>query len=328
MKAVVYEQYGPPEVLHLTEMDTPNPKDDEVRIKVHASAVTAGDVNMRGFTFVPPGFGPLPRLMFGLFKPRKPVLGVVVAGEVVEVGREATAFHVGDAVFSIDASALGGYAEYACRRAKGSLATKPTNLSFAEAAALPFGAGTALYFLRDKANVQPGQSVLVNGASGGTGVYAVQLAKHFGAEVTAVCSTRNLDLVASLGADHVIDYTQQDYTESGDTYDVIFDAVSGHASFARAKRVLSPEGIYLAVAGGPREMLQAAGIGVSGKQKVVAGAVDESAESLTVLKQLAEAGHIRAVIDRTFPLDEIVEAHRYVDTGRKRGSVIVEVSIS
>ena len=225
MKAIVYTEYGPPEVLQLKEVEKPAPKDNEVLIKNYATSVSAGDVNARDFSHVPPGFGPLPRLMFGISGPRKPVIGSDIAGEVEAVGKGVQQFKVGDQVYGIDGDNLGAYAEYVCRPEDGALATMPTNMTYEEAAAIPFGACTALYFLRDEGNIQSGQEVLINGASGGVGVYAVQLAKYFGADVTGVCSTNNLDTVRSLGADKVIDYTQEDFTQNGETYDLIFDMV-------------------------------------------------------------------------------------------------------
>ncbi|MFM8320874.1 MAG: NAD(P)-dependent alcohol dehydrogenase [Chloroflexota bacterium] len=226
MKAIVYTAYGPADVLHLQEVDRPSPKDGEVLIKVHATSVTAGDCNARGFVFVPPGFGFLARLMFGLRKPEQPILGVELAGEVVEVGKQVRQFKPGDQVFGISPK-FGAYAEYICMAEDACLVLKPANLTYAEAASIPFGANTALYFLRDMAKLQPGQEALIIGASGCTGVYAVQLARAFGAEVTGVCSTRNLDLVRSLGAEHVIDYTREDFTRNGRRYDVILDMVQG-----------------------------------------------------------------------------------------------------
>lgn len=323
MKAIVCTGYGAPEVLQLREIDKPAPKDGEVLIKVHAATVTAGDVNVRGFTFVPPGFGPLPRLMFGWSKPNKPVLGVELAGEIEAVGQGVTAFKKGDRVFGIDSRTFGAYAEYACRPAAGPLAPMPSNMSFEEAASIPFGAGTALYFLRDRAKIRPGQKVLVIGASGGVGVYAVQLARYFGAEVTGVCSTGNVELVKSLGAFRVIDYTREDFTRQGDRYDVILDTVPGKASFSRCKGSLAPKGLYLAVAGGPKEMMQSLWTSLAGGKKVVFGSPTENSADLTFLKGLAEHGHIKPVIDKRYPLEQAAEAHRYVDTGRKKGSVVL-----
>ncbi len=326
MRAAIYTQYGSPDVVHLAEVEKPALKDDSVLIKVHAATVTTGDVNMRGFTFVPPGFGPLPRLMFGLFKPNKPILGTEVAGVVEAVGKDVARFKQGDRVFGINSNAIGAHAEYVCWPEDSALAIVPQNVSFEEAISLPFGAGTALFFLRDKANLQPGQTVLVNGASGGTGSAAVQLAKVFGAEVTGVCSTRNLELVKSLGADHVIDYTQEDFRQNGVQYDVIFDTVHGEISFARCKDSLKEGGIYLPVAGGLREMLQSAGIGARGSKKVMAGSPPETAEDMSYLVGLLAEGKLKPLIDRSYPLEEIAEAHRHVDSGRKRGSVIINIS--
>ena len=326
MKAIVYTEYGSPDVLRLEDVTKPTPKDDEVLIKVHAATVTAGDVNMRGFTFVPPGFGPLPRLMFGLRQPKKAILGTELAGEVEAVGRSVTAFKKGDQVFGIGSNVLGAYAEYVCRPEKGALVIKPAQLTYEEAAALPFGAGTALYFLRDLAKIQRGQKVLVNGASGGVGVYAVQLAKYYGAEVTGVCSTANVELVKSLGADRVIDYTQQDFTRNGQTYDIIVDTVAGHNSFARCKNSLAPQGLYLAVAGGLKELVQTVWTSIVGEKKVRAGTPPERKAELNFIKELVETGKIKPVIDRRYRLEQTAEAHRYVDTGRKKGSVVITIA--
>jgi NADPH:quinone reductase-like Zn-dependent oxidoreductase len=326
MKAIVYTQYGSPDVLRLEEVEEPAPKDNEVLIRVHAATVTAGDVNMRGFTFVPPGFGPLPRLMFGLRQPKKSILGTELAGEVEAVGKDVTLFKKGDPVFGIGSNVLGAYAEYVCRSENGALAIKPAQLTYEEAAALPFGAGTALYFLRDLAKIQRGQKVLVNGASGGVGVYAVQLAKYYGAEVTGVCSTANLELVKSLGADKVIDYTKQDFTQNGETYDIIVDMVVGKTSFARCKSSLVSKGLYLAVAGGLKEMIQMLWTSITGGKKVLAGMPPERKEELILIKELVEAGKIKPVIDRRYPMEQTAAAHRYVDTGHKKGSVVIAIA--
>ena len=243
MKAVVYHEYGSPDVLHLKEVEKPSPKDNEVLIKVHATTVSTGDVNMRGFTFVPPGFGPLPRLMLGLRAPKRNILGVELAGEVEAVGRDVILFKKGDRVFGINSAELGAYAEFVCWPEKRALAIKPANVTYAEAAAIPFGASTALYFLRNLGKIQSGQSILINGASGSVGSAAVQLAKYFGAEVTGVCSSANLELVKSLRADKVIDYTKQDFKTMPKTYDMILDAVPGKSSFLECKNSLKPEGL-------------------------------------------------------------------------------------
>jgi NADPH:quinone reductase-like Zn-dependent oxidoreductase len=326
MKAIVYHEYGPADVLKLAEVAKPTPKDNEVLIKVHASTVTAGDVNARGFTFVPPGLGLISRLAFGYRHPRKAILGVEVAGEIEAIGKDVTLFKKGDQVFGSTGTQLGAYAEYVCLPEDAALVHKPANITIEEAASVPFGATTALYFLRDIAKLRAGQKVLVIGASGGVGVFAVQLAKYYGAEVTGVCSTANLELVKSLGADKVIDYTTEDFTRNGDTYDVIFDVVPGRASFSHDKVALKPNGLYLAGAGGLKEFAQMAWTGLTGGKKMVAGMAPDRKEDLVFLTQLLEAGKIRAVIDRRYPFEQTAAAHRYVDTGRKKGSVVIAMA--
>jgi NADPH:quinone reductase-like Zn-dependent oxidoreductase len=268
--------------------------------------------------------------MFGVTKPKLSILGSDLAGEIEAIGKDVTQFKVGDQVFGIDGNGLSAYAEYVCRPEDGALALKPANMTYEEAAAIPFGACTALYFLRDKANIQRGHSVLINGASGGVGVYAVQIARHFGAEVTGVCSTANLDLVRSLGADHVIDYTKEDFRKTGQTYDMIFDMVVGKTSFADCKNSLRPNGFYLAVAGGLKEAIQMLWTSRAGSKKVIfgGGLASERKDYLLFFKELIEAGELKAVIDRRFPLEQTVEAHRYVDKGHKKGSVAITVENS
>ena len=324
MKAIIYTEYGPADVLHLQEVEMPTPSDKEVLIKVHATSVTAGDCNARGFTFIPPGYGLLSRLAFGFRKPRQPILGVELSGEIVGVGKDVKKFKIGDQVFGTSIK-FGAYAEYICMAEDTNLFLKPSNLTFAEAASIPFGATAALYFLRDRAKLQPGQKILIIGASGCTGVYAVQLAKYYGAEVTGVCSTRNLELVRSLGADHVIDYTKEDFTRNGQTYDVIFDMVPGKSSFVRYKSSLKANGLYLAGAGGLEAFPQMAWTGITGGKKVIAGVAPDRREDLVFLKDLLENGKLKPVIDRCYPLEQTVDAHRYADTGRKRGSVVITV---
>jgi NADPH:quinone reductase-like Zn-dependent oxidoreductase len=324
MKAIVYTQYGPADVLHLQDVEKPSIKGNEVLIKVHATSVTAGDCNARGFVFVPPGFGFVARLTFGLRKPRQAILGTELAGEIIEVGEDVRLFKKGDQVFGISQK-FGAYAEYACLAEDARLVLKPANLTWAEAASIPFGATTALYFLRDMAKLKPGQKLLIIGASGCTGVYAVQLAKYYGAEVTGVCSTKNLEMVRSLGADHVIDYTKEDFTQNGQTYDVIFDMVPGRSSFARDKSSLKPNGLYLAGAGGIEALAQMAWTGLAGGKKVIAGVAPDRVTDLAFLKELLEAGKLKPVIDRCYPLEQTAEAHRYADTGRKRGSVVISI---
>jgi NADPH:quinone reductase-like Zn-dependent oxidoreductase len=305
MKAVVYEQYGPPEVLHLTELLKPTPKDNEVLVKVYATTAHVGDTRMRSFT-VPQGMWLFARLYLGVFGPRRQVLGMELSGDVEAVGKDVTRFKPGDPVFASTSSVnFGGYAEYKCLPEDGMLAFKPSNLSYEEAAAAPTGAFTALRCLR-KATIQPGQKVLIYGASGSVGTYAVQIAKHhFRAAVTGVCSSANLELVKSLGADAVIDYTREDFTERGETYDVIFDAV-GKLAPAQGKRVLKPTGVYLNV--------------------LVDSGRGEKLEELLSVKKLIEEGKLRPVIDRCYSLEQIVEAHRYVDQGHKKGHVVIKVT--
>lgn len=324
MKAIVYERYGPPEVLHIKEVEAPVPGEKEILIRVHASTVSTGDVNVRGFTFVPRGFRLLSRLMFGLRQPKKRILGVELSGEVDAVGRDVTLFKKGDPVFGIDGTGLGAYAEYKCMSENGGLVSKPANLSYAEAAAIPNGVLTALTFLRNMGKVQKGQKLLIVGASGSVGSAAVQLAKYFGADVTGVCSTVNTDMVRSLGADRVIDYTREDFTRNGQRYDIIMDTV-GKTSFSDCKNSLTEKGLYLAVAGGLREMLQMAWTSMVGGRKVLAGVSSERKEDLAFIKDLVEAGRLKPVIDRCYPLEQIVEAHRYVDQGHKKGNVVVTV---
>jgi NADPH:quinone reductase-like Zn-dependent oxidoreductase len=325
MKAIVYTKYGPPDVLHLEEVKKPTANDNEVLIKVHATSVTAADCNARGFVFVPPGFGFMARLMFGFRKPKQPILGTELSGEIVEIGRDVRLFKKGDQVFGISQK-YGAYAEYTCMAEDSVLVMKPANLTCAEAASIPFGATTALYFLRDMAKLQPGQQVLIIGASGCTGVYAVQLAKYYDAEVTGVCSTRNLEKVRSFGADHVIDYTKEDFTQNGQTYDVILDMVPGKSSFARYKSSLKPNGLYLAGAGGLIVFAQMAWTALAGGKKVIAGMAPNRVEDLVFLKELLVAGKLKPVIDRRYPLEQTAEAHRYADTGHKRGSVVITIA--
>jgi NADPH2:quinone reductase len=269
--------------------------------------------------------GFIARLSFGPRKPRQPVLGVELSGEIVDVGRHVRRFKKGDAVFGISQK-MGAYAEYICMAEDACLVLKPAHLTYAEAASIPFGANTALFFLRDMAKLQPGQKILIIGASGCTGVYAVQLAKLYGAEVTGVCSTRNLELVRTLGADHVIDYTREDFTRNGQTYDVILDMVPGESSFSRYQSSLKPNGLYLAGAGGLESFAQMAWTGLTGGKKVIAGMAPDRVADLVFLKELLEAGKLRPVIDRCYPLEQTAEAHRYADTGHKRGSLVITLT--
>jgi NADPH:quinone reductase-like Zn-dependent oxidoreductase len=307
MKAIVCTEYGPPEVLQFQDVDTPTPRDDEVRIKVFATTVHRGDSRMRALDIPGPGWQRLlARLVLGIRKPRKAILGMELAGEIESVGKGVVRFKKGDAVFASTVwSGFGAYAQYKCMAEDGTLAIKPGNMTFEEAAVMPSGGITALGIVK-MANIQPGQKVLIYGASGSIGTFAVQLARAFGAEVTGVCSTANLELVRSLGAGRVIDYTREDFAQSGETYDVIFDAVDKYQGDYRA--ALRETGIYLNVDASSDKI----------KAKDVPFLLRE-------LKGLIEAGKLKAVIDRRYPWEQIVEAHRYVDKGHKKGNVVITV---
>lgn len=320
MKAMVYERYGPPEVLQLKEVEKPTPKNNEVLIKTQATTVTSADWRIRSL-HVPAGFGLVTRLVFGISRPRQPILGSELAGVIESVGRDVTKFKVGDHVVAFSDAAMGCHAEYKCMAEDGAVVPKPSSLSFEEAASLSFGGTTALDFLR-RGRLQSGERVLVNGASGAVGTAAVQLAKHFGAIVTGVCSTANLELVRSLGARHVIDYTQEDFTQNGKTYDLIIDTV-GTAPFSRSKASLNEGGRLLLVLAGLPAMLQAPWVSMASSKKVIAGPATVRVEDLRFLAGLAEAGEFKPVIDRRYPFEQIAEAHRYVDTGRKKGNVAI-----
>ncbi len=325
MKAAITSEYGPPSVLKLTEVPRPKPGNNDVLIKVIASSVTAGDCNIRGFTFIPRGFGPLPRLMFGWKKPKQPIQGCNLAGVIVEVGKDVTNFRKGDEVFGINSMKQGAYAEYVCWPEKSVLALKPTNLSFEEAAALPYGAHTSLYFLRDRARIQPGQKVLIKGASGGVGMYAVQVARYLGAEVTGVCSAGSFDFVKSLGAAKVIDYSLEDFTQNGQMYDVIFDTVLGDVSFKKVRKSLKPGGFYVTVAGGIHEMLQSIRTGIAEGRKVIFGTPPSKPENLITIKSMVEKGELKPCIDTVYPMDSIIEAHIHAERGGRKGSVVVQL---
>jgi len=322
MKAIVYEKYGPPDVLHLKEVAKPVPKDNEVLIKVHATTVTKYDCWMRSST-APTGFGFLMRIASGLRKPKQPILGTELAGEIEAVGKDVGLFKEGDQVFGDTGMSSGAYVEYICLPENGAVALKPANMTYEETAAIPYGALTALFFLR-KGNIQSGQKVLIFGASGGVGNYAVQLAKYFGAEVTGVCSTTKVEFVKSLGADKVIDYIKEDFTKSGQTYDIIFDTV-GKSPVLGCKRSLKKNGYYLLTTFGLPKLVQILWLSMTSSKKVFMGTLKERAEDLVFLKELIEAGKIKSVIDRSYPMEQIAEAHRYVETWNKKGNVAITV---
>jgi NADPH:quinone reductase-like Zn-dependent oxidoreductase len=320
MKAIVYTKFGSPDVLKLKEVAKPTPKDNEVLIRIIATTVAVEDPGIRAR----PGLN-------GFLKPKKSILGFYLAGVVEAVGKDVKRFKQGDQVYgNTGLGLLGTYAEYICMPEEGALVIKPANITYAEAAALPNGALTALPFLRDKGNIQSGQKVLINGASGAVGTIAVQLAKHFGAEVTGVCSTTNLELVKSLGADKVIDYTKEDFTKNGQTYDIIFDTV-GKSPFSRYKGSLTENGTYLTTVPSPMTMLQMLWTSMAGGKKIGIAATglrpsSEKTKELIFLNGLIETGKIKAVIDRSYPLEQMAEAHKYVAGGHKKGNVVITIS--
>ena len=317
MKAAVYVQYGQPEVLQVKEVEKPIPGNNEMLLRVKATAVNSGDVRLRkADPFAV-------RFIFGLLKPRINILGTVFSGEVETVGKDVTKFKVGDAVFGHTDMRFGAYAEFVCVPEQGSSALKPANISHAEAAAIPFGGVTALHFIK-KAKIQPGQKVLIVGASGAVGSAAVQLAKSFGADVTGVCSTANIALVKSIGADKVVDYTQKDFTQNGEIYDVIFDTVKAIA-VSRSLKSLSKNGIMILSAAGLQEMLQGLWISKTSNRKVLTGVISHTEADIIFLKELIEAGKFKPVVDKTYSLEQIAEAHTYVEKGHKKGNVTINI---
>jgi NADPH:quinone reductase-like Zn-dependent oxidoreductase len=320
MKAIVYTKFGSPDVLKLKEVAKPTPKDNEVLIRIVATTVAVEDPGIRAR----PGLN-------GFLKPKKSVLGFYLAGEVEAAGKDVKRFKKSDKVYgNTGLGLLGTYAEYICVPEEGALAIKPANITYEEAAALPNGALTALPFLRDKGNIQSGQKVLINGASGAVGTIAVQLAKYFGADVTGVCSTTNLEMVKSLGADKVIDYTKEDFTKNGQTYDIIFDTV-GKSPFSRCKGSLTENGIYLTTVPSPATFLQMLLTSMTGGRQVRIAATglrpaNEKTKELIFLNGLIETGKIKAVIDRSYPLEQIAEAHKYVEAGHKKGNVVITLN--
>ncbi|HDS07617.1 MAG TPA: NAD(P)-dependent alcohol dehydrogenase [Bacteroides sp.] len=333
MKAIIYDSYGLPEVLHTAELEKPVPGENEVLVRVHASSVNFGDllarkvrdISSRDF-HMPSLFLLMARLDFGLRKPKRQILGSEFSGVVDTAGKAVTKFREGDPVFGYLGQKMGAYAEYFCMPEIGVLAVKPEKISHEEAATIPMGAIMAIYLLREKGNLQPGSKVLVNGASGSIGSAAVQLLKHhFKTEVTGVCSTRRTGYVKSLGADKVIDYTREDFTQQAETYDLVFD-VLGKSSFARCKRVLKPNGRYLLASFKLKQLLQMVGTRITGGpsgKKVVCAFAPGSVGDLIVVRDLIEAGKLRTIVDQTFPMEQAAEAHRYVEEGNKKGSVAI-----
>jgi NADPH:quinone reductase-like Zn-dependent oxidoreductase len=331
MKAITYTEYGSPDVLRLTEVPQPMPARGEVLVRVHAASVNYGDMlarrfgkltarefNMALFMYIPA------RLAFGLNKPRNPILGSEFSGHVAAVGEGVTRFKVGDAVFGYRGAALGTYVEYLTMRADGMIAPLPSGLTLEEAATVPYGALTALTLLR-KSAIKPGQRVLIIGASGSIGAAAVQLAKHQGAHVTGVCGTPRVAFVRALGADQVIDYTREDFTQNGQTYDLIVD-VLGKGSFGRSRRSLTPEGRYLFASFKMKQILQALWTSRFSKRKVICTLSNEKPSDLQAISELIEAGHYRAIVDRAFPMEQAAEAHRYAESGGKQAPVVIRIA--
>jgi NADPH:quinone reductase-like Zn-dependent oxidoreductase len=325
MKAIICTKYGGPEVLKIQEMEKPIPASNEVLIKVKATSVTLYDSWSRSGT-APPGFKLLMRLVTGIRKPKQAILGTELAGEIESVGEDVSLFKKGDQVYAYRGMNLGAYVEYICLPEDGVVALKPSNMSFEEAASVQQGALTALYFLRN-ANIQKRQKILVFGASGGVGSFAVQLAKYFDAEVTGVCSTAKIEFVKSLGADKIIDYKNEDFTKGGEIYDIIFDTV-GKTSIGRTKKVLKDNGFYLFATFGIPKLIQIVWLQKRSNKRVFMGTLEETTEDLIFLRELIEAGKLKVFIDNSFPLEQAAEAHRYLDSGQKKGQVVITMESS
>ena len=322
MKAIVYTKYGPPDVLQLKEVEKPTPKYNEVLIRIYATTATAGDCENRRLEVPILIWLPI-RIYMGVRKPKRQILGLELAGEIEAVGKDITRFKKGDQVFAATDMSFGAYAEYICLPDTYAMAIKPANMTYEEAATVPTGGLLALHFLR-KGNIQSGEKVLINGAAGSMGTFAVQLAKYFGAEVTGVDSTGKLDMLRTIGADHIIDYTQEDFTKNGETYDVIFDVI-GKSSFSCSVRSLKQNGRYLLGIPDLSKMVRGLWTSKTSSKRVIAGLVSYRTENLFLLKELIEAGKIKSVIDRSYPLEQTAEAHRYVETGHKMGNVVITV---
>jgi 2-desacetyl-2-hydroxyethyl bacteriochlorophyllide A dehydrogenase len=331
MKAIVWTKYGPPDALQLKEVETPTPKENEVLIKVHAATASTADTEFRRLK-LPLFFAFFLRLYLGFLKPtRSTILGTEFAGEIVSVGKEVTQYRPGDQVYGYTGLGMGTYAEYLCLAEKPSalasvMAKKPADITYEEAAALPFGGLEALHSLR-QANIQPGQKVLIVGAGGSIGTYAVQLAKHYGAEVTGVDKPGKLEMLRSIGADHVSDYAKEDFTKNGQTYDVILDTIN-KSPFLRSLRSLKEHGTYLNANPGLFGRIRMRWLSKDSSKKVITWTAGYTVDNLLALKELVEAGTIKPVIDRRYPLEQIAEAHRYVESGHKKGSVVITVEDS
>ncbi|RWS40311.1 NAD(P)-dependent alcohol dehydrogenase [Bacillus mycoides] len=322
MKAILYTKYGPPDVLQLKEVEKPTPKDNEILIKINATTVTAGDIRSRSFT-VPSSVWLPARIALGFKQPKKQILGMELAGEVESVGKDVTRFKAGDQVFAATQANFGSYAEYICIPEDGPVCMKPSNITYEEAAAIPIGARTALFFLQ-KANVRSGQNILIYGASGSVGSYAVQISKYFGAKVTGVCSSSNLELVKSLGADEVIDYIASDFSTIDGAYDIIFEAVN-KSTFSDCMKLLKEDGTYINIVE-PLPSAQMLWTKLTSRKKLILSQnAPETSEALDFLKELVENGKIKVIIDRQYTFEEIVEAHIYVEKGHKKGNVVINV---
>lgn len=324
MKAIVHTKFGPPDELQLKEVKKPVPGDNEVLIRIHATTVTTTDCNVRNLTFVPESFKFFARIMFGFKKPKINILGIDLAGKIEAVGKDVKLFKAGDQVFGSPGTKFGGHAEYCCVPEYGALAIKPHDWSWEEAAAISLAGNTALFYIRDLAKIQSGQKILIHGASGAIGTYAVQLAKYYGAVVTGVCGATNAEMVKSIGADKVIDYTKEDFTRTNEKYDFVFDVV-GRTTFSQCRDILKPNGIYLENMMEIKDFLKVLWTSVTGGKKIKGGVSSERAENLNFFVELIESGKLKPIIDRIYPLERTAEAFQYVEQGHKKGNVVITV---